>query len=285
MALPRRSHAPREWLVTALVWSAVAGAAGHAHADLYLSPDVSVELSGRVVHDEDVGQDDLVGSVVVASLGGLPAGTDVDAFALLEGGGSLISFDTTVELPSGIRAEPRDVVRWDGSTYGLYFDGSAAGVPNGVRIDAVTLIDGYLAVSFDTAVDLAGIVVQDEDLVRVQGGIGVVFDGSSQGIDPSLDLDGASEVGGGVLALSFDGSGEVGGIVFDDEDVLRHDPASGSWSLLYDGSALHAGLEVADLDAVHYVPEPGALASLVCGIALLRLLYGRRGRNPWRTER
>ena len=51
-----------------------------------VSPDVTVVLAGSTTDDEDVAVDDLVGGVVPASLGSLPAGTDLTAYTLLPGG-------------------------------------------------------------------------------------------------------------------------------------------------------------------------------------------------------
>ncbi len=279
----RTLAARSETLVILLLSCVVLSAPGHLRAQtVHLSTDVSVDLAGTVLDDEDVGADDSSGSVLPEALGSLPKSADVDAFHTLPGGDRLLSFDTTVELPSGLRAGPADVVLWDGIVHSTYFDADAAGVPNGVRVDAVTLVGGFLAVSFDTSVDLAGIFVDDEDLVQVIGGVVTHFDGSSAGIDRSLDLDGASELANGHLALSFDGSGEIGGVAFDDEDVLDYDPApGGTWTLAYDGSVEHPGFGSADLDAV-FVPEPAVLPSLAAGITLLGLL--RRHRNRWRTK-
>lgn len=246
-----------------------------------VSPDVSVDLSGgsgALTHDEDVAIDDLLGGgfLGLEPLGSLPAAADLSAFHVRTNGDALFSFDTTQSLPNGLVAEPGDVVRFDGVTWFLEFDASASGVPNGVRVDAVTEVAGQLAVSFDTSVDLAGIYVDDEDLVETGGAM--VFDGSAAGVSRDLDLDAAHALEGGSLVLSFDGSGEVGGIVFDDEDLVEFDAAGGSWSLVYDGSAQHAGWRGGDLDAVRVLPEPGSGLGVGAGFALVAALRRRRTR-------
>lgn len=250
---------------------------------LELSTDVSVDLSGTVLHDEDVGIDDGVAAVVTESLGALPASADVAAFHALTNGDKLMSFDVTVEFPSGVRAEPEDVVLWDGINYSIVFDGTASGVPLGVRVDAVTEIAGALIVSFDTSVEYAGTFIDDEDLVEAASGA-LAFDGSAAGIDSSLDLDGASVLPNGNLALSFDGTGNVGGFFFDDEDVLEYASGSGSWTLMYDGSVEHSGFKGTDVDAVYAVSEPGAPVSLVAGFAFLWAARRSRSRNSNRRR-
>ena len=218
------------------------------------SPDITTVLGGMTVNDEDVAEDDLSGGLGLAPLGALPSAADLSAYHVLASGEQLLAFDTTVSLPGGLTAEPRDVVRYNGATYSLEFNGAANGVPAGAQVDAVSvLFGGDLLLSFDTTVALDGITADDEDLVRFNGGsFSLFFDGSMAGVDGALDLDAAHHIdANGHLLLSFDGSGTVGGVAFDDEDVLEYDPLSGTWLLAYDGSTHHSGWLTADLDAVH----------------------------------
>ena len=241
-----------------------------------ISPDVSIDYAGAAVHDEDVAIDDLAGAGFAGTfaLGGLSPTADLNAFHLRDDGDALFSLDTTQLLPNGLVAEPRDVVRYDGAGYFLEFDGSSAGIANGVRVDAVTDGPAGMLLSFDTAVELAGVFVEDEDLVDVVGS--AAFYGSAQGISQDLDLDGAQRLASGDLVLSFDGSGSVGALSFDDEDLVRLDAQSGTWSLAYDGSFQQSGWEGGDLDAVQAVPEPAHGLGLVAGAGLLAALARRR---------
>jgi hypothetical protein len=218
------------------------------------SPDITAGLGGLSVNDEDVAEDDLGGGLGLAPLGALPSAADLAAYHVLANGEQLLAFDTTVSLPGGLTAEPRDVVRYNGATYSLEFNGAANGVPNGTQVDAVSVLNGGdLLLSFDTTVVLSGLSVDDEDLVRFDGStFSLFFDGSVEGVSTALDLDAAHHIdANGHLLLSFDGSGTVGGVDFDDEDVLEYDPVAGTWLLAYDGSAQHSGWLTADLDAVH----------------------------------
>jgi len=81
----------------------------------------------------------------------------------------------------------------------------------------------------------------------------LLFEGSAEGLDPSLDIDAGQELGGGVFLMSFDTTGAIAGLVFDDGDVVRFDGTN--WTLEVDGSAVDSDWAAADLDVV-MVPEP-----------------------------
>ena len=229
--------------------------------DLQLSPDTAVELSGEVLRDESAARDDLAGNVELVDTGSLPGSADLIAFHRQEDGDLLLALDRSAELGGAI-VERGDVVRFDGSRFQLELNADAAGLPDGVLIDAVARIGTKLAFSFDTTLRLDGTVVEDEDLVRFDQGLTLIFDGSAAGVPQGLDLDGANRLEDDRLQLSFDGSGSIGGVRFDDEDVLEHDPDRGTWSLAYDGSARHGGWPAADLDGLF---APGSLDDRTAG--------------------
>jgi hypothetical protein len=272
--LPRRL-----WLAIAAVcipalWS---GLSGVALAEVVSgSPDVTIALNNGtlVATDEDVAVDNQLGIIVLENLGAIPATADVVALGLDANGDRLISFDTTVSLAGGIIARPGDVIRYDGASYTVEFDAAAEGVPSGTMTDATSLAPGGLLLSFDTTIDLSGLVVADEDLVRWDGStFSMLFDGSSAGLADGLDVDAGQDLGGGSVLMSFDTSGQIAGINFDDEDVLRFDGAN--WSLEFDASAADSNWAAADLDAV-MVPEPAIGALLAMGTLALGFLGRRR---------
>lgn len=234
--------------------------------ELQCSSDVTVTLASTTLDDEDLGVDNLAGGVGVQGVGAIPHQADVDAYNVRPNGDRLLSFDTTVDLPGGLTAEPGDVVRYDGGTYALEFDASANGVPNGVNVDAVAAYGSALVLSFDVGVTLSGINFGDEDLALFTGSaFSMFFDGSAAGISPELDLDAVDTLEcNDHLLVSFDGSGTVGGVTFDDEDVLEFDRVS-VWSMAYDGSAQHAAWSPADLDAVHATVDLGPGPAAVFG--------------------
>ena len=227
---------------------------------LSASPDITVDLSGTVLDDEDVGDDGLAGSVVDVGLPGLPGATDVTAYHVTLGGDVLLSFDTTLKLPaspSAITVEPADVVRLNGGLYSVEFDASALGIPGGVSVDAVSEDGTDLLLSFDVTISITGGVLEDEDVARLSGGLLTTFlDSSAFGIDPGADLDGVHFLfANGNILVSFDVSGVSGEVAFDDDDVLELDPNSGIWELAFGGAAVHAAWGGADLDAVHVLSD------------------------------
>ncbi len=241
------------------------------------SPDITIESgAGPIGTDHDVLVDNQLGIVLLENLGPLPDASEVVGFGLDVGGDRLITFQTTTSLPGGIVARKGDVVRYDGVGYAIEFDASAAGLPPTVATDAVSLSASGLLLSFDTTVVLPGnLVVADEDLVVWNGSsFSLVFDGSAEGADSSLDIDAAQDTGASGWLVSFDTGGTIGGVTFSDEDVLRFDGTD--WSLEIDSSALDPAWAAADLDAI-MVPEPASGGALAAGFVLLLQAGRRRG--------
>jgi hypothetical protein len=219
-------------------------------------------MDAQTVTNQSVALDGV--AVSLASLGALPVQTDVSAFHVLANGDRLFVLDIATSLPGGVYAEPRDVVRYNGSTYSLEFDGSVAGVPAGARIDALSVDQtNALLMSFDIAVDAAGVLAADEDLLRYNAGVfSMFFDGSAMGVASSLDLDAAHYLAASnQFLLSFDTSGQVGSTRFDDDDVLFYNPANTSWSGAYRGASRHAGFDSADLNALYIAQYTSELFS------------------------
>jgi hypothetical protein len=108
---------------------------GATQADLVISPDTTVGLGGFVHVDQDAVF--LNSPNINLDLGMPPGAAAVSALGIDSEGNVLFSLDTTVSLPGAIVVEARDVVRYDGVSHSIAFDGSAAGVPDGTRIDAI----------------------------------------------------------------------------------------------------------------------------------------------------
>ena len=232
----------------------------HAYAaspfyDLDASPDIAVDLSGATTTGNQAARDNLSGTITLQVFTSVAENADLIAYEH-SSNGALLTFDTSIVLPSApsaITARPADVVSFDGINYTKVFDAITAGIPDGVRVDAVATDGNDLLLSFDITVDLGGgLTVTDEDLIRWDGASFTLFlDTSIAGIDPALDLDGAHRLKDGNLLLSFDGSGSVGSpAVYFDEDILEYDPSNANWELAYDASAQFAGwADGPDLDA------------------------------------
>ena len=266
-----------ELLAAALMWLAggsVFESRAQSLESASLSPDVTVRLDGLVFADDDIAVDNLLGLTVPTSVGSLPESAAVTAYYNLGGGEHLFALDITAELAGPVTVYPADVVRYDGGTYTIEFDSAAEGVPAGARVDAVSRTGGDLLFSFDTTVNLGGVVAADEDVVQWNGAsFSLALDSSAAGIDPALDLDAVDDAGGGQFWVSFDGHGNLGGQTFADEDVLLLDP-TGPSLVAYDGSAQDSDWVGADLEAV-YLPEPG-VGGLLVGLGLLLGLPTRR---------
>jgi hypothetical protein len=219
-----------------------------------VSSDVTIVPPGGLLDDHGVRIDGCTTCPHSVDLG-LAEADDVDALHAVAPGVTLFSLDTTRSF-GALVAGPEDVVRYDANTtaYTLELDGSAAGVPAGVDVDAVAVFGGDLLLSFDTAVDLGTVVADDEDVVIRSGGSFFMFlDGSAVGVPAGLDLDGVHVLPNVTIWASFDGSGSLSGVPFDDEDVLEL--AGGVWSMGYDASAVAAGWAAADLDALTLAPD------------------------------
>jgi len=217
---------------------------------LSYSTDISVIAGSTLIDDEAVLNDNLSGARSPVNIGSLPENTAIDAYHHLGGGSHLVSFDTSITLGS-TTYEPADIVRFNGSTYSIEFDASTKNIPPGVNVDALTMDNGNLLLSFDQAITLSGTTFDDEDLVRLVGSsYSMAVNTGNTGVPEELDLDAAHLLANGHYLFSFDGSGSVGGFSFDDEDVLEYNPSNGAWDLAWDADNTYAAFHYADTDAI-----------------------------------
>jgi hypothetical protein len=260
-----RENVMNQWITWTAACFLLSAIPATAQEVVSASPDITIDLGASIVTaDEDVAVDNQLGVVMLENLGAIPDASDVIALGLAANGDRLIAFDTTTLLLGNVVARPGDVVRYNGASYSIEFDAAAAGVPTGVLTDATSLAPGGLLLSFDTTVDLGGgLIAADEDLVRWNGSsFSLAFDGSTEGLDTSLDIDGAQDLGGGSFLMSFDKAGTISTVHFDDEDIVRFDGAV--WSMEFDASAADSDWAAADMDAM-MVPEPSAGLMLLAG--------------------
>jgi hypothetical protein len=211
-----------------------------------LSPDITIVHSSTVVADEDAAEQ-LGASVTKVFLGNLPGSADVDAVHTLDNGDVLFSLDTTAML-GGTAYRPRDVIRFSDSGWSKEFDGVAAGIPDGVNVDAVAMSGDDLLISVDVGAAFGGLNVEDSDVIAFDGADFTLFlDASAAGISEAADVDALYLTPGGDILLSLDSGGTVSGIVYADEDLLSW--SSPTWTLFFDGSADDSAWLAADLDA------------------------------------
>ncbi len=139
------------------------------NGDRFISFETTTALSGGVVArpGDVVRYDGAVYSIEFdASAAGLPDGVRTDATSL-SASGLLLSFDTTVDLGGGLVAADEDLVAWNGTSFGLLLDGSAAGIAAALDIDSAQDVGGgQFLVSFDTSGQVGGVVFDDEDILR-----------------------------------------------------------------------------------------------------------------------
>ncbi len=164
---------------------------------------------------------------VPATLGGMDNTTsqilrsDSTVYSLaLDLGGSDVQFSSVHRRPDGVwflsdstpfllgstPVTTRDIVAYDGTTFSVYFNGVAAGIPEYARIDA-TFLDagGNLVLSFDVPVNLGGLEYSPADLVRFSGGVFSLFwDGEAAGVPSYANMVGADRDSAGTLVVSFD---------------------------------------------------------------------------------
>lgn len=185
---------------------------------------------------------------------GLPASADVDAFERTGTTSFLVSFDTNTSVPGLGTVQDEDVVRWDGTRWSVWFDGTAAGLTSdALDVDAIALRDGLLWFSTVGATKVPGVAgtPDDADLYRWDGtAFCRVWDASVAGLPTAADVDGLDVGTTGRLWLSFlDAGTTVPGLgTVPDEDVVLLDGST--WSTWFDGSVRGFTTDAADVDAI-----------------------------------
>lgn len=186
-------------------------AAAQARAATFdLAIDVPSRLDGA-----DYGPDQLLrrDGGATALLAQLPAGTALGALHRKADGNWLLVPDRPLVL-GGVPGEPRDVLSWDGVGFALWFDGSAAGVPDGSRIDALGLDPlGRAVVSFDVPTTIGTATFLPADLALETAGVFAPYwTAAAAGVPSDANVVGADETADGRLVLTFDVPVELGGV-------------------------------------------------------------------------
>jgi hypothetical protein len=218
--------------------------------DLGFSPDIHLDHPASLIADHAAAK--IVGTgLSPVSLGALSDASDIDAFHNLANGDVLFSLDTSAVL-DGTLYGPNDVIRYGGSAWSMALDGTVAGIPDGVNVDAIAMSEGNLLLSLDIGADLGGVIADDADILVWDGWEFSLFLGSSTtGMDAAADVDAIHVDESGRVLVSLEGSGELGGVTYSDEDVLAwHSPG---WSLVFDGSEHDTAWSPVNLDAVSIV--------------------------------
>ena len=140
------------------------------------SPAHAVDLGGTTYETRDVVSWDgsVYAMVLDGSAVGIPDYAGVDGLFRDAAGVAVLSFDVPVNL-GGTEYSRSDLVSWDGS-FGLYWDGQAAGVPAYANVTgADQLSAGKVVLAFDVPVDLGGAEYLPGELVLHDGSFSSYF--------------------------------------------------------------------------------------------------------------
>jgi Zn-dependent metalloprotease len=179
---------------------------------------------------------------------------------------------TSSQAIGGVASADEDILRFDGTSWSLLFDGSDVGVGS-PDLFAFTFLDGdSLLMSFGSNVTVNGIAATPQDILRfdatslgstTSGTWSLYFDGSDVGLaDATAEkIDALSVMSDGTLLLSTNGNPAVTGVSgARDEDILGFAPISlgsttdGVWAVYFDGSDVGLGeTSGEDVDALDVV--------------------------------
>ena len=222
----------------------------------YVSPDVPTDLGGTAYVPSEIVRND---AGAYASQLVLPGHTAIDALSRMDGGDWLFSVETPADL-GGTTFEPRDVVRYDGSVYSIFFDGSAEGVPPSSNVDALFQAPPDdtrdLILSFDVPTTIGGNTFEPADLVRFSGGaFSLFFDASatSPPVPSSSNVIGA-DVRGALTVLSFDVATSLGGSTYPRGALVSWNGVA--FATFYNDPSWPASSHA---DALAFLPSPGSV--------------------------
>lgn len=195
---------------------------------VFVSPKGSANIDGVPYADEDVVQYDAGNcewsSVFDGTAAGLPASANVDALAV-DGTDLYLSFLAKLNVPGLGQISDSDVVKWNGSTFSLFFDGSNYGLSVAAEdVDAIAFdTNGDLLISTSGAYTVPNLPKgQDEDLLRVDGSaLEVYFDGGNNAGLGAEDIVGADVAANGDIYLSVLDAFNLGGTKGTAADIFR----------------------------------------------------------------
>jgi hypothetical protein len=185
----------------------------------------------------------------------LPSGNTL--YASFASGGSV----------GGVSFADEDILRFDGFTWSLFFDGSDIGLGS-ADVFAFHLLDqDSLLLGFTASVTVGGQTFAPTDIVRFDatslgantaGTFSLYFNGIDVGLDATNDnIDALDILPDGRILISTTGNPTVPGLSgLADEDILAFTPTtlgsitSGTWSWYFDGSDVALGSSGEDIDAL-----------------------------------
>lgn len=237
----------RGYLATASVLSSIAATIAVIAAPpptYHLAVDVPARLGGVDYTTHQVVLQENYNYSVATSL---PPDLQINALHRFKNGWWISPAEPT-EL-CGVTYEPRDIIELRGPTCTLVLDGSAVGIPDSSRIDAITQqlvgLNALTVVSFDVPTTIGPRTYQPFDLARNSGGTTWVltFDGAAAGIPAGANVIGA-DVRSGLFHVNFDVPVTLGSITYTPGQIARWDGAV--WWLAVDDSMWPSSVQVHD---------------------------------------
>ncbi len=180
----------------------------------------------------------------------------------------------------GVSFSDEDIMKFDGSAWSTFFDGSDVGV-GGTDLFAFSIVDSdTILMSFGATLTLNGVSVTPRDVVQFDatslgsvtaGTFSMYLNGIDVGLDTSSEnIDAVSLLPDGRVLISTTGNPSVSGVSGADEDILMFTPTtlgdvtSGTWAMYFDGSDVglaNSGNE--DVDALDIDPNGAIYLSTI----------------------
>jgi hypothetical protein len=160
---------------------------------------------------------------------------------------------------AGLHCRDRDLVSLKVAGGGAaVMTGLGDALPEGVDVDAVSILDdGTVVFSTASSFVAGGVAADDEDLVALQGSVlSVVFDGGSVGLPVAADIDAVHVVTLAPLELYFsvETPTEIAGTVYSDGDILHFDGSTVS-RVVAESTILGAEARRCDVDGLWVDPS------------------------------
>jgi uncharacterized protein YjiK len=172
----------------------------------------------------------------------------------------------------GVSFADEDILKFDGSTWSLFFDGTDVGLGSADVLAFHLLDQDSLLLAFPAAITVGGQTYAPTDIVRfdatslganTSGAFSLYFNGIDVGLDAtSENIDALDVLSDGRILISTTGNPTVPGLSgLADEDIVAFTPAtlgantSGTWTWYFDGSDVALGSSSEDIDAMDIGPD------------------------------
>jgi hypothetical protein len=172
----------------------------------------------------------------------------------------------------GVSFADEDILKFDGVTWSLFFDGSDVGLGSADVFAFHVLDQDSLLLAFTASVTVGGQAYVPTDIVRFDatslgantaGTFSLYFNGIDVGLDTtSENIDALDILSDGRILISTTGNPTVPGLSgLADEDILTFTPTtlgtttSGTWTWYFDGSDVALGSSSEDIDALDIGPN------------------------------